>query len=295
MALLTDKEQPFVGTIGPTGMPTHRTCLRGVMSIDFDGHTPLSYRFVGNHRVQFGESPLGLPSVCFALLLASLLATSPPGALADTGQVLQSNQAMGMSLHKALTHDMIGVLRSPSLPSTDDHESPPRRTGAFALKTFSQSCVVLRFGNNLFPSVEGTITLRGTGYGQVANAGIHTDHAGLRLWRWVSHLDFQGHKQVELLLRLVIPQLGGSDLGSMLVVARIGEDEPTLQGQDAHPLVRLEAVVMPQLIRQGGRDVLWRLVKSLVAFLCFPCLTLGCILLDLRPESFVGRPAPCGG
>src|SRR6266851_6921465 len=88
-----------------------------VMSIDFDGQTLLPHRFVGNHRLQFGEGPFGLPRVCSALFRGRPSTTPPLDALANIGQVLQANQAPGMRLDQALTHDMIGVLLQPSLPS----------------------------------------------------------------------------------------------------------------------------------------------------------------------------------
>src|SRR3989442_3257253 len=39
MAILTDKEQTLVRTIGFAGMPAQRTSLTRIMSIDFDRHT----------------------------------------------------------------------------------------------------------------------------------------------------------------------------------------------------------------------------------------------------------------
>ena len=53
-----------------------------------------------------------------------------------------------MLLDNALTHDMIGVLLQPSLSSADRHKAARRGTSAFLLKTLSQSCVMVGFGND---------------------------------------------------------------------------------------------------------------------------------------------------
>src|SRR5437660_7469705 len=77
--------------------------------------------------------------------------------------------------------------------------------------------------------------------------------------------------------------------GHMVVVAGVREDEPSLQGQDAHPLLCLEAVVMTQLIGQGGRNILGRLIESLVPSLGAALRPRLSIELHLRPQGLVGR------
>src|SRR5437763_6713299 len=116
----------------------------------------------------------------------------------------------------------------------------------------------------------------------------------MRFGRWVSHLNFQGYEQVELLLRFVIPEFGRSNGCSTLnksnvfVISAIGNNDTSLQTQDAPLLVFLEAVVMPQLIGPRGRHILGSSIQSLVAFLGQSGLAGFRILLHLRPQRFVG-------
>ena len=69
MAILTNKEQTLVRTIGLAGIPAQRTSLTRIMSIDFDSHTFVQVGFVGNVAMQLGETPTGLSRIRFALLL----------------------------------------------------------------------------------------------------------------------------------------------------------------------------------------------------------------------------------
>ena len=105
---------------------------------------------------------------------------------------------------------------------------------------------------------------------------------------------FQGDEQIELLVGLIIPELGGSDLGllleqrHMLVVPCIGNDQTALQGEDAHLLCLLEAVVPMIVVGECRRHILWGLIQALVAFLRLASLALCGILLHLRPQRLVG-------
>jgi hypothetical protein len=97
--------------------------------------------------------------------------------------------------------------------------------------------------NNGLARVEGARSFRGTGYGQIADAHIHPDDVGVllgsRLWR----LDGERDQQVELLVGLVIPEPGRSNLCpmldqfQMLVVAGVGHDDPSRERQDADVLL----------------------------------------------------------
>ena len=80
----------------------------------------------------------------------------------------------------------------------------------------------------------------------------------------------------------------------MRVFPCIGHDHSSLQGQDAHPLFCLEPIIMPKLIGQGGRNILWGRVKSLVTLRGQPCFASSVILLHLCPERLVGRPDLAG-
>ncbi len=125
MAVLTHEQQAFMRPMSRTGMPTHRARLTAVVGIDLDGHALMQERLIGDHAVQFGKGPLGVSRIGLSLLpgngfrpLAVLLAPSGPslGTLADMGQVLQTDKAMGVLFDDAGGNDMIGVLRSPVSP-----------------------------------------------------------------------------------------------------------------------------------------------------------------------------------
>ena len=57
MAILTDKEQALVGTVGITGMPTHGASFTCVVRIDLDRHRLVHKGFIGNHGLQFRKGP----------------------------------------------------------------------------------------------------------------------------------------------------------------------------------------------------------------------------------------------
>jgi hypothetical protein len=58
-------------------------------------------------------------------------------------------------------------------------------------------------------------------------------------------------------------------------IARLGQQQSTVQTKQTHVLAGLETAVMAELISQGGRDVrgLGRLVQSVVALLRQPLRT----------------------
>jgi len=62
------------------------------------------------------------------------------------------------------------------------------------------------------------------------------------------------------------------DESHMLIIAGIGKYDTTLQGQETDVLLRLKAVIMPNLVRQGRGNELGRLVQPLVRFLVLPAL-----------------------
>ena len=212
------------------------------------------------------------------------------------GQILQADEAVGVLADDAFGNDMMSILLQPSLSPADDDESSGGGASAFLLQTLPQSRIMVGFGDNGFARMERLFCLRGSGHGQVAAANIHANDTGMALWCGVSSLQLQADEQVELLLGFVIPQFGGTNLGpllyqcDMLRVPRIGHDHPPIQGQDTEVLFVFEAVVLLVLIGKCRRDVLGRFVQSLLAFLGLACLPMGSVLLDLRPERFVGSP-----
>jgi hypothetical protein len=91
MAVLTDKQQPFVRSIGITGVSTHRASLARVVGIHLDSHRTMQESFVGNHALQLGKRPFGGGRIGLPLLLRRFFAMLAPGSLTDVCQVLQSN------------------------------------------------------------------------------------------------------------------------------------------------------------------------------------------------------------
>ena len=216
MTMLTNEQQSLVRTITRRGMPTDGTGLRGVVGINLDGHTRVQECLVGDHAVQFSKGPLGIGGIGTSLLLARLLAPLAPGSLSNVSQVLQAKECMRIRTHNLFTHDMVGVLLQPSLPSTDDNQSPGCGTGAFSLKTLSQACVMIGFGNNGFTRMKRLLSSGGSGHSQVADTDIYPNDAGMPFGCRVCSFHFQGDQQVELLLGLVIPQFGSPDVGRLL-------------------------------------------------------------------------------
>src|SRR5437588_519251 len=294
MTVLTDKEQALIRPIALAGIPTHGASLGGVVSIDFDRHAFVQEGFVSNVSVQLGVTPLGLPGIGFPLLLGRLFAVFAPDSVSDVCQVLQPDEAMGVLLHNALTHHMVGVLLQPSLSPANAHQTAGSRTSAFLHQTLPESCIVVRSRNNGFTRMKRTLSLRGAGYGKVAYPYIDTDDLLVGFRCWVSYLNFKSHKQVELLPRLVVPELGGSNLGTllnesnMLGIRGVANNDTPFQREDTHLLLSLEGIVLLVLVGQGRRRILGSLIKSFVAFLGQACFACFCTLLDLCPEGFIG-------
>ena len=113
LAMLADKQQPLVRTIGSTGMPAHRARLARVVRVYFDRHRAMQEGFVSNHAVQFRKSPFGVGGIGLSLLLVRLVAFLAAGSLADVFQIFQTDELMGVPGHDAFRDSMIGVLRSP--------------------------------------------------------------------------------------------------------------------------------------------------------------------------------------
>ncbi len=158
MAVLTDKQQTFLGSVLITGVSTHGARLARVMGIHLDSHRTVQESFVGDHGLQLSKRPLGGGCIGLALFLRRFLALLADHTLADIGQIFQSDEAMWVSGHDALGDDMISILLQPSLSSADRHQATSCGTSAFFLKTLSQSGVVIGFGNNGFARMEGWLS-----------------------------------------------------------------------------------------------------------------------------------------
>src|SRR5436305_12377564 len=120
------------------------------------------------------------------------------GALTDVGQILQPNEAMGVLLHSAVTHHMVGVLLQPPLSPANDRQSPGGAASAFVLKTVPESRRVVGFGNKGFTGMKCALSFRGTGDSQVTYAHVNPNHTGMGLRCGVGYVYFQGNQQVEL-------------------------------------------------------------------------------------------------
>ncbi len=296
MATLTHEQQPLVGAIVRTGMPAPGARLAGVVGIHFHRHTACKHCLVGNVAMQFGKGPLGGVPVHSSLLLRGFLSMPAFDAFTDMGQVFQADDAVGVLVDNATTDRVVGSLLQPSLPSTNHYQSPGGGTGAFVLQPLSQACIVVRFGSGLFAGIEGGAIVQLRGDRQIALSHIDAYHVLVRFGRGLCYLRLQRDEQIELLVWLVIPQFGGSDVrtllheSKMLGIRRVGDNDSPIQGEDAHLLIWFQAVVPVVVIGERRGDILGWLIQALVALLGDARLTCRIVLLHLGPERLIGRP-----
>ena len=208
---LAHKEQPLVWAVRRVGIAAPGTGLATVVGIHFDGHTCGKGRFVGNVAVQFSKRPPGGVTICPSLLLARGSALLAFGAFADMGQVLQTNDAVWVLGHDALTDLVVSILFQPSLSPANRNQATGSRTSAFLLQPLSQSRIVIGFGANGLAGIKGRLVGRGGCHRQIALPYINPYHVLVTLRSGVCHHSLKGHQQVELLARLVVPQLCRSD------------------------------------------------------------------------------------
>jgi hypothetical protein len=216
MATLTEKQESLTGSIVLVRVSAHGAGLRGVVGVHFHGHAALQESFVGDHALQLRKRPRGLTSVGLALFLRRFLALLAFGALADICQVFQSNDGMWVLFHNAFTHHMIGVLLQPSLSLANLHRTARSGTSAFFLKTLSQSCVVVGFGNHGFSGMKSWLSFHGATDSEITHPDIDPNYTGVGLRCGRVSLDLQGHEQVELLLGFLVAELSRSNLSSIL-------------------------------------------------------------------------------
>ena len=179
---LTHEEQALVGSVLRTGKATTRARLAGVVRIDFHGHARSPQGFVGDIAMQLGEGPLGSMVVCPSLLLAGLLAMLALGVLTDVCQVFQSDDAVWVRVHNAMTDLVVAILLQPSLSSTYDDQSSCGGTSAFLLQPFSQSRIVIGFGTRSLAGIEMTVVLSIGTHSQVTLSHVNTNHVGMIVW-----------------------------------------------------------------------------------------------------------------
>ena len=192
MAVLTDKEQALLRTIGIRGMTTHRACLARIVRIHLDCHRRVQESLVGNHALQLFKGPCGGGRIRFTLLPGGFLALLAAASFTDVCQVLQTNEAVWVLVYDAFRDHMIGVLLQPSLSSTHHDESSRSGASAFFLKTLSQSRVMIRFGNNPFARMKGPISSGGSSHRQVAHTNVYTGNTSMGFWGRVCYLKRKG-------------------------------------------------------------------------------------------------------
>ncbi len=294
LTTLTDKQEPMVGAVRLTGVTAHGARLAAIAGIHFHRHGSSQRGFIGNVAMQFRKRPLGRMSVGLALLLRGLLASFPLGAFSNVRQVLQAENALWVLIDNVSTDDMVAILFQPSLSSTNHNQASCGGTSAFLLQPFSQPGIMIGLGAGLRAGIESGLILGSSGHSQVALTHIDPNNLLVGLWQWVGNLHFKRYQQVELLAGLVIPELGRSNLGSrlnkshVLAIACVGHDHPSIQGEDAHLVIWLQAVIPMIIVGKRRGNVLGRVIQTLVPFLGEACLASRNILRYLCPQDFIG-------
>ena len=294
MTVLADEEQALVGTIGITGMSAPGTSLAGIVGVYFDRHRTAEQGFIRNHALQLGKRPFGVGRIGFPLLQTGLFAFLAFRSFSNVCQMFQADHGLWVLCHDAFGDDVIGVLLQPSLSSTDVHQTACGGTSAFFLKTLSQSRIMVRFGNDVLAAMEGAFPFGSRGDSKIADSHIDANDFFVALrCRQLSRYP-ERHEQVELLVWLVIPQLCRTNLCpllnecDMLLIARIGDNDASLKGQDTHLSLCFEGKIFAVLVGQGGGNVPGWMVQSLVSLLRSSSLAVLCILLDFLPEGLIG-------
>lgn len=303
MTVLADKEQALVRTILPCDMPTLWACLAGVVRIYLDAERTGQYSFVGNEALQLGKGPFGGMMIGLALFRGQgqkFLAFAPLlrawFALSNTSQVFQTNEGVGMGVNDALGNGVIRVQLKPSLSSAEQNTLPRGRASALLPKSFLQASHMVRLSANLLPTVELRLVCAGSDCRQIAAPHIYPNNGlrGLRSDLW--HLDFQGNEQIVVLLGLIIPELGGSDLcpilqkGNMFVVALIGDMQTALKRQQADLLPDSQRIIAAIAVGKGRRDIGGWFIQALKAFLGPTCGSCFLVFAPFRPQPLVGCP-----
>ncbi len=131
-------------------------------------------RFLGDG---FGASPVLLTSS-----LASLR------AFTDAGEVLKTDQGVGMGHDNGFRDGVIGLQFQPSLSSAERDQSPRCRTSAFLLQAFVQPGVVVSFRPDAFAGIEPASVGQGRRRCQVALPNIHAHNRRERVRGWLRYL-----------------------------------------------------------------------------------------------------------
>lgn len=304
MTIDTTKQQAFAGPIVLRDMPTFGASLRGGIGIDFDDHAARKCGFIGQHPMQFGKAPFGVHRIRLALLTRDFFNTfavflpssgAPAGPLSNAAKVFNANERTRVLLANRSTDLVVGLLLQPSFSPRDRLQATGGAASAFTLQAFAQSCVMIGAMSDTFAWVEGGFASIIRGHSQIAYTNIHPNDLLMVFWLWIGDLDGEGDDQIKLFARLVVPQFGSSYLSSLLnhlqvfVIATIANVQPTGERQNAHLLALPEAIIMTQVIGQGGRARVGRFVQSLEPFLRETHLTMLGVLPEFGPQAFIGR------
>jgi hypothetical protein len=188
---------------------------------------------------------------------------------------------------------VIGLRFEPSLSLFDASQATFRPTSAFVLQAFAQSCVMVGLVSCSFPWMKAGFACRGGSDREIADTYIHPDDFGELFAGWLCYVNREGHEQIECLLSPVIPEFrityGGSllDECDVLVVALVGDADPSVEGPDAQPAVTLKGVIPLVGVLHGGGTVMRRLVQSFEAFFRDPRTTMFRILQEPGPQPLV--------
>src|SRR5262245_62022110 len=105
-----------------------------------------------------------------------------------------------------------------------------------SLQSLPQAGVVVCLRASLSARKETRLVLHVGGHGEIALADIHPHDTLLAVWGRVGNRDLQTHQEIARFMRFVIPELRRAktgavlDEGHMLGVARVGQNDASLQG-----------------------------------------------------------------
>src|SRR5690348_1668684 len=122
--------------------------------------------------------------------------------------------------------------------------------------------------SNLLPRVKTGLACGCRGHSQIANADIDADDVSELCRGWVSNFDGQGHKQIELLTWLIVPEFGIPNRGPfsnecrVFGVALVGNTDTSVERPDADPAVALKGVVALISVLHSWGTVVRRLVQT---------------------------------
>src|SRR5258708_38726830 len=109
-------------------------------------------------------------------------------------------------------------------------------------------------GANRFARIKSGLVCGGGRDSQIALPYVPTYDLGICCWCGVCSLHFQTHEEIELLVGLIVPEFGRTEMrclldqGHMLLIARVGHNETTGERQDAVLLLGLKAVVAVRVV-----------------------------------------------